>query len=72
MRNRLIAIIERAYELGMQAQVGNIDSVLAEEVTGECGELIALINNNHGVFGDDECIDDQLVGIAEFINELEA
>lgn len=64
---RLIEIIERAYELSMQVQDGVIDTVLAEELSGECAELLAHIEQDEGAFDGDECKDAQLVALAKLI-----
>lgn len=67
---RLVQILSNAYALGLQAQDGKVNAELAEEVTGECAELIALLTDDHGAFGDDECIDPELIRIAHLIKEV--
>jgi hypothetical protein len=66
---RLEAMIGRAYALAAGALDNQIDPALAEEVSGECAELLALINDDKGAFPDPECIDTELVTIAEKINK---
>ena len=66
---RLVDIIDRAYELAMQVQDGAPDAELAEELSGECGEFLALWNEDAGAFGDEECIDSEL---AELVHQLKA
>jgi hypothetical protein len=61
---RLEAILSNAYALAMQVQDGTVNLSLAEEVSGECAELIALLNNDTGSFGDADCIDPELVALA--------
>lgn len=68
---RLVEIIERAYSLALQVQDDNRDEqviqVLAEELSGECAELLAHINQDEGSFGDEECKDQELVSLAEML-----
>jgi hypothetical protein len=63
--DRLIGMIERAYTLALQAQDGEADAVLAEEVSGECAEFLALWNDDMGSFGDDECIDPEIQSLVK-------
>jgi hypothetical protein len=69
--DRFIEIVARAYALAVQVQDDNRDEqvlqVLAEEVAGECAELLAHINQDNGAFGDDECKDQELVALAALI-----
>jgi hypothetical protein len=65
--DRFIEIVERAYALALQAQSGEVEPELAEEVAGECAELLAHINQDNGAFGDDECKDQELVALAALI-----
>ena len=55
---RLEAMIANAYALAVQVQDDNRDEnvlqSLAEEVSGECAEFLALLNNDMGAFGDEE------------------
>jgi hypothetical protein len=66
---RLEAMIVNAYTLALQVQDDNRDEnvlqALAEEVSGECAEFLALLNNDMGSFGDDACIDPSLVALVE-------
>jgi hypothetical protein len=68
--DRLVDIISRAYSLALQVQEGKADPVLAEEISGECAELLAHLNNDEGAFGDEECKDQELVDIARLLLEL--
>jgi hypothetical protein len=61
---RLLEMIERAYKLSVQAQEEKIDIALAEEVSGECAELLAYLNRDYGAFGDDECKDQELIELS--------
>jgi hypothetical protein len=65
---RLEAMISNAYALALQVQDDNRDEnvlqSLAEEVSGECAEFLALLNNDTGSFGDEECIDRELMVLA--------
>ena len=69
--DRLLAMLSRAYALALQVQDDNRDEravqTLAEEVSGECAEFLALFNEDMGSFGDDECIDQNLVAL---VNKL--
>jgi hypothetical protein len=53
---RLELMISRAYALALQVQDDNRDEralqCLAEEVSGECAEFLALLANDAGAFGD--------------------
>jgi len=66
---RLVEMIERAYALAVQVQDDNRDEkvlqVLAEEVSGECAELLAHLNRDEGAFSDEECKDPELVELSE-------
>lgn len=66
---RLVEMIERAYALAMQVQDDNRDEqwlqFMAEEVSGECAEFLALHNNDLGSFGDDDCMDQQLSALVQ-------
>jgi hypothetical protein len=68
--NRLLEILSNAYELGMQAQDGRINAELAEEVAGECAEMLALLNEDQGSFGDEDCIDQELLQFVKLIKEV--
>jgi hypothetical protein len=63
--NKIEAMIERAYALAVQVMDDNKDEkvvqVLAEEVSGECGEFLALWNKDYGAFGDADCMDSELI-----------
>ena len=63
--NRLEAMIGRAYTLAAQVLDGEVpESALAEEVSGECAELLALMNGDMGAFGDPDLIDPELLALA--------
>jgi hypothetical protein len=66
---RLEAMIARAYDLALQAQDNEVDQELVEEVSGECAEFLALLNNDMGSFGDDACMDPSLVALVEHLNK---
>ena len=67
--DRLLAMLSRAYALALQVQDDNRDEQviqsLAEEVSGECAEFLALFNEDMGSFGDEESIDKELVALVE-------
>ena len=63
--NRLEAIIGRAQELAVQVLNGDEASIsLAEEVSGECAELLALMDNDMAAFSEPELIDPELLALA--------
>jgi hypothetical protein len=63
--NRLDAMIGRAYELAVQVLNGDEASVsLAEEISGECAELLALMDGDMGAFDEPELIDPELLALA--------
>jgi hypothetical protein len=68
---RLEAMIANAYALAVQVQDDNRDEnvlqALAEEVSGECAEFLALLNNDMGAFGDDDCMDPSLVALVKHL-----
>jgi hypothetical protein len=67
--NRLIEMLGRAQELASQVLLGDKPDVsLAEEVSGEFAELLALLDNDMGAFGDPDVIDQELVTLAAAIN----
>ena len=62
---RLDAMIGRAYELAVQVLNGDEASVsLAEEISGECAELLALMDGDMGAFDEPELIDPELLALA--------
>ena len=63
-------MLSRAYTLAAQALNNEIDFALAEEVSGECAELLAHINNDQGAFSDPECMDPELMALAPKIKSL--
>ena len=63
--NRLEAIIGRAQELAVQVLNGDEASIsLAEEVSGECAELLALMDGDMAAFGEPDLIDPELLALA--------
>lgn len=69
---RLHAILGRAYELS--AQILNdceADISLAEEVCGECAELLAHMNGDRGAFESEDVMDAELVRLTKVINLLD-
>ena len=63
--NRLEAMIGRAYTLAVQVLNGDEASVsLAEEVSGELAELLALMDGDMGAFDEPELIDPELLALA--------
>jgi hypothetical protein len=68
--DRLESILSRSYRLAMQVQDGSPDPILAEELAGECGELLALFNGDMGSFGDEDCIDRELQELARELTSL--
>jgi hypothetical protein len=63
--NRLEAMIGRAQELAAQVLNGDAPDIsLAEEVSGECAELLALMDGDMGAFGQPELIDPELLALA--------
>jgi hypothetical protein len=63
--NRLEAIIGRAQELAVQVLNGDAPDIsLSEEVSGECAELLALMDGDMGAFDEPELIDPELLALA--------
>ena len=63
--NRLEAMIGCAYTLAAKVLNGEVpDSTLAEEVSGELAELLALMDGDMGAFGEPELIDTELLALA--------
>lgn len=62
---RLEEIIGRAYMLASQVINGEVpEGELAEEISGECAELLALMDGDMGAFGEPELIDPELLALA--------
>jgi hypothetical protein len=62
---RLEAMLGRAYELAAQVLNGDeADTGLAEEISGECAELLSLIDGDMSSFSEPELIDPELRSIA--------
>jgi len=53
----VIKMIERAYMLGMQVQTNEIDLGLAEEVTSECAEFLAVWQEDWSAFESLDMVD---------------
>jgi hypothetical protein len=66
--NRLEAILSRAYTLAAQVMDDNRDEQvlqsLAEDVSGECAELLALMDSDMAAFSEPELIDPELLALA--------
>lgn len=63
--NRLEAMLGRAQELAVQVLNGDEASIsLAEEVSGECAELLALMDGDMGAFDEPDLIDPELLALA--------
>jgi hypothetical protein len=63
--NRLEAMIGRAQELAAQVLNGDAPDIsLAEEVSGECAELLALMDGDMAAFGEPDLIDPELLALA--------
>ena len=70
--NRLEAMIGRAQELAVQVLNGDEASIsLAEEVSGELAELLALMDGDMGAFGEPELIDPELLALASALQPKE-
>jgi hypothetical protein len=68
---RLEAMLERAYILSAQVLNGDEPDIsLAEEVCGECSELLAHINGDRGAFESEEVMDAELVALAKEITNV--
>jgi hypothetical protein len=66
---RLEAMLERAYILSAQVLNGDTPDIsLAEELCGECSELLAHINGDRGAFESEEVMDAELVELAKQLN----
>ena len=71
--NRLEDMLGRAYVLAAQVINGEMpDSALAEEVSGECSELLALMQGNMAAFGQPELIDPELLAMAAALQAMAA
>ena len=63
---RLNDILGRAYTLAAQVLNGDkADIALAEELSGECAELLALLQGDMGAFDEPDLIDPELLDIAK-------
>jgi hypothetical protein len=67
--DKLIEMIERAYELGVQAQAGDPDQALSEEVTSECAEFLAVWEEDWGSFESMDIVDKDIL---ELVTTLKA
>ena len=68
--SRLEDMLGRAYELAAQVVNGDKASIsLAEEVSGECAELLALMDGDMGAFGEEEVIDKELLALASALQK---
>jgi hypothetical protein len=64
MNSRLEAMLTRAYTLAAGALDNQIDHALAEEVSGEFAELLALINDDDKAFQDPSCTDPEVLRLS--------
>jgi len=70
---RLEGMLGRAYELSVQVLNGDEpDTTLAEEISGECAELLALIDGDMGAFSEPELIDPELMSLTYFLKRESA
>jgi hypothetical protein len=67
--DKLIQMIVRAYDLGMQTQTGEPDIALAEEVTSECAEFLAVWDEDWGSFESMEIIDKDILELVKTLKE---
>ena len=63
--DKLIEMIERAYALGMQVQTDEIDLALAEEVTSECAEFLAVWQEDWGAFESMDIVDKDILALVK-------
>lgn len=69
---RLEEMLERAYTLSAQVLNGDVPNIaIAEEVCGECAELLAHINGDRGAFESEDVMDHELVRLTKVINLLD-
>jgi hypothetical protein len=69
---RLEEMIERAYTLSAQVLNGDEpDIALAEEVSGESAELLAMMNGDWSAFESEEVMDMELLDTVKKIKALE-
>jgi hypothetical protein len=62
---RLEAMLGRAQELAAQVLNGDAPDIsLAEEVSGECAELLALMDGDMAAFSEPDLIDPELLALA--------
>jgi hypothetical protein len=70
---RLEDILGRAYTLAAQVLNGDTpDTATAEELSGECAELLAMLQGDWSAFDDPNLIDPELLSIAQKIERLTA
>jgi hypothetical protein len=70
MNERLQAIIERAYTLSAQVLNGDEpDLAIAEELSGETAELLALACGDTGAFESVEVMDAELIALVNQLGE---
>ncbi len=68
---RLEDILGRAYTLAAQVLNGDTpDMATAEELSGECAELLAMLQGDWSAFDDPDLIDPELLSIAQKIERL--
>lgn len=68
---RLEEMLERAYTLSAQVLNGDTpNTALAEEVSGECAELLSMLQGNWSAFESEEVMDQELLNIANRLEKL--
>ena len=71
MKTRLEAMLGRAQDLATQVLLGDKpDITLAEEVSGELAELLALMDGDMAAFGEPELIDPELLALADALDTI--
>ena len=69
---RLEEMLGRAYTLSAQVLNGDeVDIALAEEVSGESAELLAMMNGDWSAFESDEVMDMELLGTVKKLQAFE-
>jgi len=68
---RLEDMLGRAYTLAAQVLNGDEPELdLAEEVSGECAELLAMLQGNWSAFDEPDLIDPELLTLAENLRRI--
>jgi hypothetical protein len=66
---KVVGIIAKAHELTMQIQNGEVDDTLAEELSGECAEFLALWDGDYSSF-DGESLDKNLLKLIKKLKRM--